>query len=92
MDIPGMMRLPSPSITGKIEWDGGSVTILRRFHLISFLDEVFRDVTAGFGPAAYGFDEIGRWQMSSFMNDIGVLHIIVMMESFRPANKGTPAY
>lgn len=81
-----------PSITGKISWKGGSVPILQKFHLIPFLDEVFKDVTVGFGPSTFEYDPPTWWQMFNFLNDFGVLYMIVLLESLRLANRGTAAY
>ncbi|KAF2801072.1 hypothetical protein K505DRAFT_227365 [Melanomma pulvis-pyrius CBS 109.77] len=81
-----------PSATGRIAWDGGSIPILQKFHMIPFLDEVFRDVTIGFGPSTLEYDAPTWWQMFSFLNDFGVLYMICLLEATRPANKWTPAY
>jgi hypothetical protein len=94
MDIISLMRLhPSPSSTGKIEWEGGSVPILRRFHFLPFLDEVIRDVTVGFAPSTFtGYDDVSWWQMIGFLNDAGLMHFIWLLESSRPGAKGTAIY
>lgn len=83
MDILGMMRRPSPSATGKITWDSGSVDILPRFHYLSFLDDIYRDVTVGFAPSAFGYDPVSWWQAFVFLQDVGLLHCVWLLESSR---------
>jgi hypothetical protein len=92
MDILGMIMRPSPSATGKIEWDSGSVNILQRFHLLPILDEIYRDVTVGFAPSAFGFDPVSWWQMIVFLNDAGLLHLVWLLESSREGARGTFVY
>lgn len=93
MDIISMIRdFDPPSATGRIAWDGGSIPILQKFHMIPFLDEVFRDVTVGFGPSTLEYDAPTWWQMFNFLNDFGVLYMICLLEATRPANKGTTVY
>jgi len=92
MDVPGMINnYPEPSSTGFIEWKGGKVRILERFHWIEFLDTVFRNVTVGFAPSAFGYDDVSRWMMCPFMLDMGVWYMIWLLESSREGNKGTTA-
>jgi hypothetical protein len=92
MDVPAMINnFPEPSATGFIEWEGGKVRILQRFHWIPFLDEIFRNVTVGFAPSAFGYDEVSRWMMCPFMLDMGVWYMIWLLESSRSGNKGTTA-
>src|SRR5436305_10809776 len=77
MDIPSLIKdFPPPSASGYITWHNGKVKILEKFHQISFLDEVFRDVTVGFAPSSFGYDDVSRWQMMNFMMDIGVQYTI----------------
>jgi hypothetical protein len=73
-----------PSAKGFISHGNGVQTqILKSFHWIGPLDEVFRDVTVGFAPSSMGFDQISRWQMYSFMVDIGVMYMIHAFEGLR---------
>jgi hypothetical protein len=92
MDMVGMVLRPSPSATGRIEWDSGSVNILERFHFLRFVDEIFRDVTVGFAPSSFGFDPSSWWQMVVFLNDAGLLHLVWLLESSRQGAKGTSVY
>jgi hypothetical protein len=92
MDIPGMIsNHPEPSATGYIEWSGGKVPILERFHWIPFLDTIFRNVTVGFAPSSLGYDDVSRWMMCPFMIDMGIWYMIWLLESSRAGNKGTTA-
>ncbi|KAF2713384.1 hypothetical protein K504DRAFT_530375 [Pleomassaria siparia CBS 279.74] len=93
MDVISLIKdFDPPSITGNIEWDDGSFPILKRFHMIPFLDEVFRDVTVGFAPSTFEYDPPTWWQVFSFLNDAGVMYMIMLLESMRPANKRTAIY
>lgn len=95
MDILTLaLNYPSPSATGFIEWPGGKVPILQKFHLLPILDEVFRDVTIGFAPSTLGWDPVARWQMGTFLQDCGVMYFIWGMESMRRGVKegGGPIY
>ena len=92
MDVPAMINnFPEPSATGFIEWKGGKVPILERFHWIPFLDTIFRNVTVGFAPSAFGYDDVSRWMMCPFMIDVGVWYMIWLLESSRSGNKRTTA-
>lgn len=82
---------PSPSATGYIEWPAGKVPILSKFHWIPLVDIVLKDITIGFAPSAFGYDDVSRWLMRPFMLDMGVWYMILMLESSRPGNKGTVA-
>jgi hypothetical protein len=93
MQIITMIReFDRPSITGRISWDSGSVAILQKFHLIPFLDEVFKDVTVGFAPSTFEYDPPTWWQLFNFLNDFGVLYMIMLLEALRRSSKGTAAY
>jgi hypothetical protein len=93
MDIMTMIKdFDRPSITGRISWDTGSVAILQKFHWIPFLDEVFKDVTVGFAPSTFEYDAPTWWQMFNFLNDFGVLYMIVLLEAGRRSSRGTTAY
>ena len=78
--------------SGKIEWDGGSIQILERFHYFELWDEVFRGITVVFAPSALGYDDVSWWHMLSFLNDLGPIYAILLLESCRVGNKFTPAY
>ncbi|KAF2186050.1 hypothetical protein K469DRAFT_664532 [Zopfia rhizophila CBS 207.26] len=93
MDIPAMVYdYPSPSATGFISWSNKKVPILQEFHWISSLDKVFRDVTVGFAPSSFGYDDVSRWQMLNFMQDIGVLYLVWLCESTRAGNRWSVVY
>ncbi|CAI6302388.1 unnamed protein product [Periconia digitata] len=79
-----VFKYEQPSASGFISHGNGDKTaILRSFHWISPLDEVFRDVTVGFAPTTLGYDLISRWQMFSFMVDIGIMYQIHAFEGLR---------
>ncbi|KAF2265030.1 hypothetical protein CC78DRAFT_579711 [Lojkania enalia] len=87
MNIISLIQdFPSPSATGRIEWSSGSLPILQKFHLIPFLDEVFRDITVGFAPSTLGYDDVSRWSMTGFITDCGILYMVWLLESSRPSN------
>ncbi|KAF2730284.1 hypothetical protein EJ04DRAFT_445388 [Polyplosphaeria fusca] len=72
MDIPSLIRdFPPPGESGVINWPGGSLPILQKFHYAKFLDVVMRDITVGFAPSTLGYDDQSRWQMIGFLNDCG---------------------
>jgi hypothetical protein len=91
MDIPGLMRVPPPYQDGHIVFEGVSVPLLEKFHLLPFMDELITEVTKGFAPFAF-YDQTSWWQALNFMNDVGVIYMISLLESSRPAFKGTPVY
>lgn len=78
--------------SGNIEWDGGSIRILERFHYLKFWDEVFRGPTVVFAPSTLGYDDVARWHMISFLTDLGPIYAVLLLESCRVGNKFTPAY
>ncbi|KAI3392214.1 hypothetical protein diail_6075 [Diaporthe ilicicola] len=78
--------------SGLIEYDGHSLPILKRFHYVEFLDEVWRGTTATFSPSTLGYDGISSWQMFSFLNDLGPVYAVWFLESCRVGNRFTPAY
>jgi hypothetical protein len=93
MDVPTFVtKFPSPSSTGFISHPGGKVKILENFHWIRFLDPIFRDVTPGFAPSTFGYDDVSRWQVFNFFNEIGVWYMIWGMESLRVGVKSGPVY
>ncbi|KAF2020109.1 hypothetical protein BU24DRAFT_448457 [Aaosphaeria arxii CBS 175.79] len=91
LDIPSMMSAPSPSASGQIETPRGPIPIPSNFHYLGFLNVVFRDVTMGFAPSSLEVDERSWWQMIVFINDVGVVYLIWLLESSRPSSRGTAA-
>ncbi|KAF2677800.1 hypothetical protein K458DRAFT_377811 [Lentithecium fluviatile CBS 122367] len=93
MDLEKMIAHQQPYLeSGKIEWSEGSIPILSRFHYVEFLDEVWRGTTASFSPSTLGYDAVSAWQMFAFLNDLGPLFAVWILESSRVGNKWTPAY
>ncbi|KAF1961032.1 hypothetical protein CC80DRAFT_465490 [Byssothecium circinans] len=93
MDIPTfVLKFPPPSASGYISHPHGKTPILQKFHWIGFLDEVFKDITVGFAPASFGYDDVSRWQMFNFMSDIGVIYTIFALEGLRVGIKGGPVW
>lgn len=93
MDIGKMAAHQQPFLdAGKTEWSGGSIRILPRFHYLRFLDEVWRGTTASFSPSTLGYDAVSSWQVFSFLNDLGPVHVVWMLESSRKGSAWSPAY
>lgn len=78
--------------SGVVEFDGKSITILKRFHCFEFLDKVWRGATVTFSPSTLGYDSISSWQMFSFLQDLGPIYAVWFLESCRVGNRFTPAY
>lgn len=92
MDLDSIKSFLEPRAqSGKIEWDGGSIPILEKFHHVEFLDDLWRGTTVAFAPSTLGFDAVSRWQMFSFLTDFSALYCIWLMESARRANSSTAA-
>lgn len=53
--------------SGLIEFDGGSIPILERFHYAEFLDGVWRGATVTLSPSALGYDSVSSWRTFSFL-------------------------
>ncbi|KAF2635231.1 hypothetical protein P280DRAFT_484804 [Massarina eburnea CBS 473.64] len=93
MDILSFVtKFEPPGKSGVISHANGETPILQEFHWIGFLDEVFKDVTVGFAPSSFGYNDVSRWQMSNFMSDVGVAYVIFGLESLRMGIKGGPIY
>lgn len=93
MDVEKMLAHQQPFLeSGNIEYDGGSIAILERFHYFEFLDELWRGATVTFSPATLGYDSISSWQMFSFLQDLGPVYAVWYLESYRAGNRFTPAY
>ncbi|VUC24072.1 unnamed protein product [Clonostachys rosea] len=92
--VDKLVALQEPYLqSGKIEWaDGGSITILERFWHVQFLDELWRRFTVTFAPSTLAFDPVSSWQAFSFLNDLGPLFTIWILESSRVGNRYTPAW
>jgi hypothetical protein len=78
--------------SGKIDWSGGSIPILTRFHYVEFLDGIWRGTTASFSPSTLGCDVASSCQVFSFLNELGPLLAVWTLESSRVGNRWTPAY
>ncbi|OTB15229.1 hypothetical protein K445DRAFT_376181 [Daldinia sp. EC12] len=78
--------------SGVIEWDGGKLTILKNFHGIKFLDDIFTGGMATFSPSTLGYDPVAWWQIFSFLTDLGPVYAIWILESYRVGYAYTPAY
>lgn len=96
MDIVKMDNLIQPFLaSGKIEWSndgGGSIPVLSRFHYLEFLDDVWRGPAINFAPSAVGFDAVSSWQMFAFLNDVGPVYAVLILESTRVGNAWSPAF
>lgn len=90
MDLDSIRAFLEPrALSGRIEWDGGTIPILQQFHNVRFLDDLWRGTTVAFAPSALGFDAVSWWQMFTFLNDFTVLYSISLVESARRANSVT---
>jgi hypothetical protein len=93
MDLGKMIAHQQPFLqAGEIKWHGGSIPILSSFHYVQFLDELWRGTTASFSPSTLGYDVASWWQMFSFVNDLGPLYAVWILESSRVGNRWSPAY
>jgi hypothetical protein len=95
LDIGKLVAHQQPFLdSGRISWEGGSVPILANFHptCLRFLDEVWRGTTVTFSPSTLGYDEVAWWQMFTFLNDLGVLMAVWIIESCRVGNMFTAGY
>ncbi|KAJ4352225.1 uncharacterized protein N0V89_007572 [Didymosphaeria variabile] len=60
MDIVSLIiKFPSPTASGFFEWDNGTLPILDNFHWLRPLDPVIREITPGFAPSSFGYDDFG---------------------------------
>lgn len=88
-----IVNYPSPTATGIIEWSEGKFPILEKFHWLPQLDPIIREITPGFAPSSFGYDDVSRWQMFNFIiSDVGVFYLIWGCESLRGAVDGGPIY
>lgn len=86
-------KFPSPTASGHIEWQNGTLPILDKFHWLRPLDHVIREITPGFAPSSFGYDNVSRWQMMNFIiSDPGVFYFIWGCESLRRGVRGGPAF
>ncbi|KAF2870210.1 hypothetical protein BDV95DRAFT_595748 [Massariosphaeria phaeospora] len=93
MDITTLVqKYPTPGSSGAITWPGGAIPILQNFHGVRLLDEVFRDVTVGFAPFSLGYDALSWWGVLTFLQDFGVVYLVLLCESARGVNRWTVAY
>lgn len=65
--------------------------MVQKFFNVPLLDEAVGEISKGFMPFAF-YDKVSWWQALIFMNDVGVIYMISLLESSRAAYKGTPAY
>lgn len=92
MDLDKIIAHQVPHLQkGKIEWNGGSLQF-KDFYHIKFLDDLWRGTTASFSPSTFGYDDLSRRQMFTFLQDLGPLYAMWIMESYREGNEGTPAH
>lgn len=92
MDIDKIVAHQLPHLQkGKIEWKGGSLQF-KDFYHVKFLDDLWRGTTASFSPSTFGYDELSCWQMFTFLQDLGPLYAMWILESYRKGNERTPAY
>lgn len=93
MDPEKLMAHQQPFLeSGKIEFEGKSINILKRFHYFEFLDDIWRGATVTFSPSTLGYDSISSRQMFSFLHDLGPVYAVWFLESCRVGNRFTPAY
>ncbi|KAG5290511.1 hypothetical protein I7I50_00289 [Histoplasma capsulatum G186AR] len=93
MDIEKMVAHQEPFLRSrKIKWSNGSIPILSHFHYAEFLNELWRGTTVSFSPSTLGYDVVSSWQMFSFLNDLGSVYVVWLLESSRVGNAWTPAY
>ncbi|KAF2437549.1 hypothetical protein P171DRAFT_477915 [Karstenula rhodostoma CBS 690.94] len=87
-----IINFPSPTASGRIEWDNGTFPILDNFHWLRPLDPIIREITPGFAPSSFGYDDVSRWQMMNFIiSEPGVFYAIWGFESLRRGVRGGPA-
>ncbi|KAI0172691.1 hypothetical protein GGR52DRAFT_417807 [Hypoxylon sp. FL1284] len=93
MDLGKLVAMQQPfADAGVIEWDGGSVKILDVFYNIDFFDQAWRGGSATFSVSSFGYDVIARWQVLSFLVDLGPVFAVWVLESRRAGSAWTPAY
>lgn len=63
----------SSADSGFIRWEDKEVKILDNFHGVRFLDDLWRGGMATFSTSSFGYDPSGRWQVFSFLIDLGNL-------------------
>jgi len=69
----------------------GHVRPLHSFYGLDFVDSRFRGLAACFASVQF-VDNIGSWQLFHFLNDMGIVYAILLIEGARRANKMTFAY
>lgn len=77
---------------GRIAWEDGSMPIFDRFYGIPFIDDMWRGITVTFSACYIPMDAIGWWQLFSFLNDLGPMYSVWLLESCRVGNSWTPVY
>ena len=93
MDTEKLIAHQQPFLEeGHITWDDGSMPILDRFYRIPFLDDMWRGIIVTFSASFVPLDTIGWWQLFSFLNDLGPMYSVWLLESCRLGNSWTPVY
>lgn len=93
MDIDKLVAQEQPFLeVGRIAWDDGSMPIFDRFYNIPFIDDMWRGITVTFSASYVPLNAIGWWQLFSFLNDLGPMYSVWLLESCRAGNSWTPVY
>ncbi|ROV87398.1 hypothetical protein VSDG_09693 [Cytospora chrysosperma] len=93
MDTNKLIAQQQPFLeVGRIAWDDGSMPIFDRFYKIPFVDDVWRGITVTFSASYIPLDAIGWWQLFSFLNELGPMYSVWLLESCRAGNSWTPVY
>lgn len=95
MDTNKLIAQQEPFLqAGSIDFDNGSksMPIFDSFYGLSFLDDMWRGITVTFSNSYLPLDQIGWWQLFSFLHDLGPMYNIWLLESCRAGNTRTPAY
>ncbi|KAK7180504.1 hypothetical protein DPSP01_006116 [Paraphaeosphaeria sporulosa] len=88
-----IVKFPSPTASGFIKWGNGTLPILDKFHWLRPLDPIIREITPGFAPSSFGYDDVSRWQMMNFIiSDPGMFYAIWGFESLRKGVRDGPAF
>ncbi|RYP07472.1 hypothetical protein DL764_002479 [Monosporascus ibericus] len=83
MDLDKMSSHTQPiAESGVIEWDGGKVDIIDHFYNVEVLDRIWRGGTVTFSTTT----------VFSFLVDLGPIHAIWVLKSYRSASAWTPMY
>lgn len=93
MDVEKLLAHQQPFLESeKIDFNGRSITILKRFYYFEFLDDLWRRATVTFSPSTLGYNSISSWQMFSFLHDLGPIYAVWYLESYRTGNRFTSAH